>query len=120
MLGALPSSNRRTGGRLTRPVLPGTLCCVERDGRADRPRRRVAYAVAGAVATGALVALAAPGVLPWRAGALFGWVAFVPLLVVIQQVPVRAAAWLGWLAGAVFTVGTCAWFPGPGRRMMMP
>ncbi|MBI5501785.1 MAG: apolipoprotein N-acyltransferase [Deltaproteobacteria bacterium] len=62
--------------------------------------------------TAALLVLAAPGVLSSRLAALFAWVAFFPLLVHLPKVTLVRAAFLGWLAGVVTTLGACAWFPG--------
>lgn len=79
---------------------------------AERPPVRTTHGVAAAVATGLLVVLAAPGVLPWSAAGWLAWVAFVPLLLVLDRVSIRCAALLGWLAGLTLTLGLCPWFPG--------
>ena len=63
-------------------------------------------------ATGLLVVLAAPGVLPWRAAGFLAWFAFAPLLFALPAVSVRHAAKLGFFAGMIVNLGTCAWFPG--------
>ena len=65
-----------------------------------------------AALTGVLITLSAPGILPARWPALLAWVAFAPLLRQLPRVSVPRAALLGWLAGLVTTLGTCAWFPG--------
>lgn len=70
------------------------------------------FPLVAAVGTGGLVALAAPGVLPWAWGSWLAWIAFVPLLATLPDVSPRRAALLGAAAGFVLHLGACAWLPG--------
>lgn len=65
-----------------------------------------------AAGTGALVVVASPGVLPWKAAGLIAWVSFVPLLLVLPRLDLRRAALHGWVAGLVFQAGAASWYPG--------
>jgi apolipoprotein N-acyltransferase len=67
-----------------------------------------------ALATAALLALAAPGLAPARPFALLAWVAFAPLLIALARpgLRVRRAALLAWLAGFALNASLCAWMPG--------
>lgn len=60
-----------------------------------------------AIASGVLLAAAFP-----RIGQMYlAWVAFVPLLLAIRGLPVRAAAGYGWVAGFFFYLLTLTWIP---------
>ena len=61
--------------------------------------------IVGAVLTGILLFLSFP---PHETG-VFGWVGLVPLMLACSSARPRRAAWLGWLAGAVFFVGSLYW-----------
>ncbi|QHI68859.1 apolipoprotein N-acyltransferase [Tichowtungia aerotolerans] len=60
---------------------------------------------AAAVVSGILMFMSFP---PHETG-FFGWIALVPLIMACAGVPLRRAAFLGWLAGAVFFVGSLYW-----------
>jgi len=61
--------------------------------------------IAAAVLSGILMFLSFP---PFEI-AFLGWVALVPLTIACAGVAPRRAAFLGWLAGAVFFLGTLYW-----------
>lgn len=61
--------------------------------------------IAAAVLSGMLMVLSFPS---FGVGFL-GWVALVPLMFICSGVAPRRAAFLGWLAGAVFFVGSLYW-----------
>lgn len=65
-----------------------------------------------ALATAALLVLAAPGIAPARPFALLAWIAFAPLLAVLPSLGPRRAALVAWLAGFALHVGLYAWLPG--------
>lgn len=65
-----------------------------------------------AIATGGLLGLAAPGVLPSSWAGCLAWVAFVPILVVVPRVEIKRAALLGWCSAMTLHLIACAWFPG--------
>lgn len=80
--------------------------------KASRLPRSTWLPATNALASGGLVALAAPGVVPLPAVGWLAWIAFVPLLVSIQEVSPRRAALLGWCAALVLNLVAAAWFPG--------
>jgi hypothetical protein len=64
-----------------------------------------------ALATGALIVVAAPGVAPNKACAWLAWLALAPLAMVLPRLRPMQGARLGWIAGFVVNAGSCAWFP---------
>jgi apolipoprotein N-acyltransferase len=66
---------------------------------------RKVYPAFGAVVSGVLLFLSFP---PHGVG-VFGWIALVPLMLVCSTAAPRRAAFLGWLSGAVFFVGSLYW-----------
>ena len=61
--------------------------------------------IAAAVLSGILLFLSFP---PFEI-AFLGWVALIPLIVACAGAAPRRAAFFGWLAGAVFFLGTLPW-----------
>lgn len=63
------------------------------------------YFFAPAVLSGLMMAFAFPSA-DWN---WLAWIAFVPLLVVLQEATLRGAFVLGWLTGTAFYLGTLYW-----------
>jgi apolipoprotein N-acyltransferase len=64
------------------------------------------------MATGGLMALSAPGVVPLAAASWLAWIAFVPLLVAMRNASPRHAVLLGGVAAFVLQILAGAWLPG--------
>jgi apolipoprotein N-acyltransferase len=74
-----------------------------------RERGPAVWALAPAMASGILNALAFPSFLRTAGLPVLGWVCLVPLLVVLEAVPLRRGIWYGTLAGVLQTMISNYW-----------